>query len=445
MYICLFGVMKGQQTTKAWLLSFMVGDLQDIFIFIPLKIMLLNVYLPQLIGRHVAENNATNQRKHWFARFFNENAIVYVAENHPELEASELAMRAFTFQYENESKLKDGAAPENSSFVLNRAKTKRDLRSNKGSRRQKRQTIWDPIKKGEFGNDVVEDTYKYQGCRKVGMIAFTIFLMLPEGTQMTILDTVIPTLIGSIVYGNVKVYQTKKQAWMLPAMDLAGIGFIIFLGWAYFKRRAWKRAKVEKEEKMIKDAEELQRQQQQQGISSSGLELSVFKQKRQTALLGGSGNTLGGMDMNPIMEQSGMKGFREDSSTGLLTLQPPTKKTPTMRPVLEKTKSASELRKEYDAKIRQKSEAEDVKSTPDVLTGNNTLLNFNSDLKESKKEPTSPPLLDVKKAAEPQAELRNKDEVLRRPSGDESGGHGRSGRMLTQDSKKFDALDMDLD
>ena len=47
------------------------------------------------------------------------------------------------------------------------------------------------------------------------------------------------------------------------------------------------------------------------------------------------------MDMNPIMEQSGMKGFREDSSTGLLTLQPPTKKTPTMRPVLEKTKSAS--------------------------------------------------------------------------------------------------------
>ena len=132
MYICLFGVMKGQQTTKAWLLSFMVGDLQDIFIFIPLKIMLLNVYLPQLIGRHVAENNATNQRKHWFARFFNENAIVYVAENHPELEASELAMRAFTFQYENESKLKDGAAPENSSFVLNRAKTKRDLRSNKG-------------------------------------------------------------------------------------------------------------------------------------------------------------------------------------------------------------------------------------------------------------------------------------------------------------------------
>ena len=86
-----------------------------------------------------------------------------------------------------------------------------------------------------------------------------------------------------------------------------------------------------------------------------------------------------------------------------------------------------ELRKEYDAKIRQKSEAEDVKSTPDVLTGNNTLLNFNSDLKESKKEPTSPPLLDVKKAAEPQAELRNKDEVLRRPSGDESGGHGEHG------------------
>jgi hypothetical protein len=93
-----------------------------------------------------------------------------------------------------------------------------------GSRRLKRQTIWDPIKKGEFGNDVVEDTYKYQGCRKVGMIVFTIFLMLPEGTQMTILDTVIPTLIGSIVYGNVKVYQTKKQAWMLPAMDLAGEG-----------------------------------------------------------------------------------------------------------------------------------------------------------------------------------------------------------------------------
>jgi hypothetical protein len=75
---------------------------------------------------------------------------------------------------------------------------------------------------------------------------------------------------------------------------LSGIGFIIFLGWAYFKRRAWKRAKVEKEEKMIKDAEELQRQQQQQGFSSSGLELSVFKQKRETALLGGSGDTLGG-------------------------------------------------------------------------------------------------------------------------------------------------------
>ena len=67
-YICLFGIMKGNDTTKAWLLSFMVGDAQDIFIFIPIKIMILNVYLPGLIGRHVSESRATGKRKHWQSR-----------------------------------------------------------------------------------------------------------------------------------------------------------------------------------------------------------------------------------------------------------------------------------------------------------------------------------------------------------------------------------------
>ncbi|GMH92953.1 hypothetical protein TL16_g12498 [Triparma laevis f. inornata] len=435
MYICLFGVMKGQQTTKAWLLSFMVGDLQDIFIFIPLKIMLLNVYLPQLIGRHVAENSATNQRKHWFARFFHENAIVYVAENHPELQASELALRAFTFDYESGSKLKDGAAPSDGNFSLNRNKSKKNLKAGrnakaKGSRRQKRQTIWDPIKKGEFGNDIVEDTYKYEGCRKVGMIAFTIFLMLPESAQMTILDTVIPTLIGSIVYGNIQVYQTKKQAWMLPAMDMGGIAFLIFLGWAYFKRRAWKRAKVEKEAQMMKDAELLQQQHQQQGGSTTaGVELSVMKfQKRQTAVLGGRdvGNlgqileeekkpakksskpskfTLNRKDSGGVGGEGGgglqnpmhKLGMRENSK-GLLTVKKPTAETDAPKP---KLLSRVESFKEKEPKLKEP--------------------------KEEPKEPAVPlPLLDLKKAVAA-AGTTKKVEVLRRPSGDDTDALGGAG------------------
>ena len=187
----------------------------------------------------------------WFQshhRFRHENAVVYVALNNPDLQASQLALHAFAYEDASSIAMGDGSEIENpasntapkrpSAIPSNFAVAKFHLKhEGEGSRRHKRQSIWDPVKSGSFGENIVEDHYKYEGCRKVGMMIFFVFIMLPEGMQMTILDTLIPTLVGSVVYGNVQLYSTKKQMWLLPAVDVGAILFCIFFVWLYFKNR----------------------------------------------------------------------------------------------------------------------------------------------------------------------------------------------------------------
>jgi hypothetical protein len=68
-YICLFGITMGNDMTKSWLTSFLMADLTDILWFIPLKILLVNIYLPTLIGKHVSQSTSTlTKTKHWYGR-----------------------------------------------------------------------------------------------------------------------------------------------------------------------------------------------------------------------------------------------------------------------------------------------------------------------------------------------------------------------------------------
>jgi hypothetical protein len=76
-YICLFGVSKGASTTNAWLISFILASVQDFFLYIPLKIIFMNVYLPALISKRlasIADPSAAENFK--FSSFMPENAAV---------------------------------------------------------------------------------------------------------------------------------------------------------------------------------------------------------------------------------------------------------------------------------------------------------------------------------------------------------------------------------
>ena len=235
-------------------------------------------------------------------RFRHENAIVYVALNNPELEASQLALEAFSFTDTSSVAMGDGrevnnpAVPQQSKFQLNHEGT------------GKRRSIWDPIKDSELDKDIVEDEYTYRGCRKVGLMVFAIFIILPEGMQMTIMDTLIPTLVGSIVYGNVQLYSAKKQAWMLPAVDLGGILFLVFVVWLYFKNRARKRAKAEALAEAQRRAEE-----DNARLNEGGLQLLVLGGKQ--AVLGDGEAGQGAFDMGTIeddMKEQKSKALTEE-------------------------------------------------------------------------------------------------------------------------------------
>jgi hypothetical protein len=185
LYICLFGISNGTQMTKTWLLSFLVADLQDIFLFAPLKIYIMFVYLPSLISKNVSRSQeGLFKVKHWYGKIVNENAAVYVALNHPELEASPLVLDAFSYAGEEvavEGKTGPGG----------------------GRLGAKRRSIWNPGSKLEEGGDEMggrqrsksaaqdvgeetldNSTFQYKGLRRIGIFIFGWYGMLPDMLQV---------------------------------------------------------------------------------------------------------------------------------------------------------------------------------------------------------------------------------------------------------------------
>eukprot|EP00520_Triparma_pacifica_P008937 CAMPEP_0118666010 /NCGR_PEP_ID=MMETSP0785-20121206/18966_1 /TAXON_ID=91992 /ORGANISM="Bolidomonas pacifica, Strain CCMP 1866" /LENGTH=4927 /DNA_ID=CAMNT_0006560251 /DNA_START=40 /DNA_END=14819 /DNA_ORIENTATION=- len=218
-YICLFGITMGNNMTKSWLMSFLMADLSDIFWFIPLKILILNIYLPTLIGKHVSQSiSKLTKVKHWYGSLVNENATVYVAQNHPELDASELVLEAFAHSEAGGAKASDVA-------VVLREEGRGKGRPSRKEGRRKRQSIWNPGVVGKSADnssslgkstsfmleEADESAFEYKGIRKVGVFIFYGFVMMPSAVQDLVLDFLIPLLSGTVVYGNVLIYEAKAD------------------------------------------------------------------------------------------------------------------------------------------------------------------------------------------------------------------------------------------
>ncbi|GMI33160.1 hypothetical protein TrRE_jg4887, partial [Triparma retinervis] len=242
-YICLFGITMGNDMTKSWLTSFLMADLTDILWFIPLKILLVNIYLPTLIGKHVSQSTSTlTKTKHWYGSLVNENATVYVAQNHPELEASQLVIEAFASAVESKKitqdtkRLREG---EEGRVAKQIGPMKREGGADLGRSKstKARRSIWNPglvsrerIDSTSFMlEEVDENDFKYKGLRKIGVILFYTFVMMPSAVQDFLMDFVIPLLSGSVVYGNVLIYESRsEQGNNLPGLIEIGL-ILIFV------------------------------------------------------------------------------------------------------------------------------------------------------------------------------------------------------------------------
>jgi len=219
-YICMFGVQKGAQTCNTWLLSFILSCVQDALLIAPLKIMFMNVYLPSLISKRLKSINDPSAAENFvFSAFMPENAAIYVAMNHPELEASTLVLsRGKKSQEEaNEaiSERKENAGKKRGGFGLTRMNT--------GLAASKVKAL---------------KMYTSKGCVKLGLCTFAWFVLMPEFVQESLFDIIVPTAWGSFVYGNYQLY--KLREWSPFTVNIALI--LVIVGTVtYFKHRRTKR------------------------------------------------------------------------------------------------------------------------------------------------------------------------------------------------------------
>lgn len=221
-YVCLFGVSKGAQTTNAWLVSFVLAYVQDFFLFIPLKILFMNVYLPGLISKRLASISDPSTAENFkFSSFMPENAAVYVAMNHGELQASKLVMSRGR---------KDSADEEEAWDVKLEEK---GVRGPKGKKLKKMTTARAATKVRAL------KMYTSKGLAKFGLCFFAAFVLLPEWIQVSLLDVVVPTAVGSVVYGNYQLY--KLREWSPFSLNLILITMAMGFA-AYIRHRRKKKA-----------------------------------------------------------------------------------------------------------------------------------------------------------------------------------------------------------
>ena len=181
LYICLFGARVGATTCNTWLLSFTLATLQDLFLYVPLKILFMNVYLPGLISKRLKSiNDPSDAENFQFSAFMPENAAIYVAMKHPELDASNLVLSRGKHAKEEVERHFDARHQEAMSPKSMREKMK-NWRMNTGLAVTRVKAL---------------KIYTAKGLSKFGLFFFAGFVLLPEFVQMSILDVLVPTAIG---------------------------------------------------------------------------------------------------------------------------------------------------------------------------------------------------------------------------------------------------------
>ncbi|GMH95715.1 hypothetical protein TrVE_jg5792 [Triparma verrucosa] len=230
LYICLFGARVGATTCNTWLISFTLATLQDMFLYVPLKIMFMNVYLPGLISKRLKSiADPSDAENFQFTAFMPENASVYVAMNHPELDASNLVLsRGRAAQDDVEAHY--DARHEAAMSPKSRRQGLKGFKMNTGIAVTKVKAL---------------RMYTSKGLSKFGLFFFAAFVLLPEFVQVSILDVVIPTAIGSFVYGNYQLY--KLREWSPFTLDLVLI--LLIGGTVWWIRHRRHRHKLRKDHK----------------------------------------------------------------------------------------------------------------------------------------------------------------------------------------------------
>ena len=180
LYICLFGLRVGATTCNTWLLSFVLACVQDAFFIVPLKIMFMNVYLPSLISKRLKSINDPSVAENFvFSAFMPENAAIYIAMNHPELDASTLVLSRGKKSKDNAEEVLAGGEP---------------LSPRGGGGRMGK------MFKMDTGLAVTRvkalKMYTSKGCVKFGLGFFAWFVLLPDFVQEALLDVAIPTAFG---------------------------------------------------------------------------------------------------------------------------------------------------------------------------------------------------------------------------------------------------------
>ena len=222
-YICLFGVSKGAETTNMWLTAFVLATLQDVLLYMPLKILFLNVYLPSLISRRLNSiSNPRDAESFHFSSFMPDSAAVHVAMNHPELDAAKLVLSRDSKEREGNKYLGEREVEEGANSPMH---------GRRGGGLDRSATQKNLMKKVSKSKE-----YYNKGCNKFGLTLFAVFLLMPEFVQLSILDVVIPTAIGSFVYGNYQLYKIRE--WSPYTLNLGLVVFVCGTIWYFRYRRA---------------------------------------------------------------------------------------------------------------------------------------------------------------------------------------------------------------
>ncbi|GMH77769.1 hypothetical protein TrLO_g15644, partial [Triparma laevis f. longispina] len=304
-YICLFGISNGTQMTKTWLVSFLVADAQDIFLFTPLKIYILFVYLPSLISKNVSRTREGLVKiKHWYGKMVNENASVIVALNHPELEASSLVLEAF-----NHVGSKDELTLPNPVSVPATPGVKAKQRS-----------IWHPggsmleavsadtrgRSRSEAASDVLvvevdESRFKYTGLRRIGVCIFGWYGLLPDLIQDMLMEFLAPLAVGIFIYSQMLVYRQWSTDNSQPLLIEAGAtgGFLVwYLARKVYRTRKRRMKAAKRNDNDIKEIANPMSVEQ-------GLEMQNFQSQLAIRKAGGGASTvLGGGDNMHILGAS---------------------------------------------------------------------------------------------------------------------------------------------
>ena len=169
LYICLFGMRVGATTCNVWLISFTLATLQDLLLFAPLKILFMNVYLPGLISKRLKSiNDPSDAENFQFSAFMPENAAIYVAMKHPELDASNLVLARGKKAKEEVEKDFDERYQEAMSPGAMRAGGMRNWKMTTGLAVTKVKAL---------------RIYTTKGLSKFGLFFFAGFVLLPEFVQ----------------------------------------------------------------------------------------------------------------------------------------------------------------------------------------------------------------------------------------------------------------------